>query len=239
MSKIEIYNEDCYQAIVTDPPYQIENLKGGGMAKEKHISNVMEQIGESKIDIGIDLNILPEFLRVLKKPNIYIWCNEKQIFEYLNFFVGTHKLNFKILTWRKTNAMPLCGGKYLNDKEFCLYFYKGIKLNTNYSSATTHYDLPINIKDKELYTHPTIKPLEIIKNLITNSTLSGGVVLDPFLGSGTTAVACKELDRDFIGFEINKEYYDIAIDRLNGISQQDRKIKEQGQLSLFGEDISC
>lgn len=57
--------------------------------------------------------------------------------------------------------------------------------------------------------------------------------MDPFLGSGTTAVACKELDRSFIGFELNEEYYKIAVDRLNGITQIDRKKQEQGQMMLF------
>lgn len=53
------------------------------------------------------------------------------------------------------------------------------------------------------------------------------------MGSGTTAVACKELDRHYIGFEIDKTYYDIAIDRLNGITQIDRKNEEDGMIKLF------
>ncbi len=181
----KIYLGDAYELIkkipdksidliVTDPPYQIEQLSGGGMAKEKHINNVMEQIGEAKIDVGIDLSLLPEFMRVMKKPNIYIWCNEKQVYEYLKFFVGENKCNLKIITWHKTNAMPLCGGKYLNDTEFCLYFFKGVRLNTTYASALTHYEQPINKADKEQYDHPTIKPLNIIKNLIINSSNGGG-----------------------------------------------------------------
>lgn len=58
-------------------------------------------------------------------------------------------------------------------------------------------------------------------------------MLDTFMGSGTTAVACKETGRHFIGFEINKTYYDIAIDRLNGITQQDKKLKEAGFINIF------
>ena len=58
-------------------------------------------------------------------------------------------------------------------------------------------------------------------------------MLDCFLGSGTTAVACKELNRHYIGFEIDKKYYEIACDRLKGITQQDKKIIESGQMSLF------
>ena len=62
-------------------------------------------------------------------------------------------------------------------------------------------------------------------------------MLDCFLGSGTTAVACKELNRHFIGFELNPKFHKIACDRLNGITQQDRKIQETGQLSLFDLDF--
>jgi DNA modification methylase len=53
------------------------------------------------------------------------------------------------------------------------------------------------------------------------------------MGSGTTAVACKETNRQYIGFEIDEKYYQIAQDRLNGITQKERKIKEQGQMSIF------
>ena len=62
---------------------------------------------------------------------------------------------------------------------------------------------PINVKDKKEYPHPTIKPLNVIKTLIGNSTRPGDIVLDPFLGSGTTAIACMELGRKYIGYEIN------------------------------------
>ena len=61
----------------------------------------------------------------------------------------------------------------------------------------------------------------------------GGVILDSFMGSGTTAVACKELGRNYIGFELNKRYYQIAVDRLNGISQKDKRLKEQGVNTIF------
>lgn len=212
--------------ILTDPPYQIESLTGGGMAKEKHISNVMEELGAASLEIGIKDEILEEFMRVMKKPNIYIWCNKKQIYQYMNFFVGKYGLNFVPIVWHKTNAMPLCGGKYLDDCEYCLYFYKGIKLNTTYDTAATVYNLPINIQDKNDYKHPTIKNLEIAKNMVINSTNKGETVLDVFAGSGTHLVAAKETGRNYIGFEINPEYHRIATDRLAGINQK-------GEMNLF------
>lgn len=219
--------------IVTDPPYEINSLTGGGMLKEKRIENLMDSLENENLHIGIKEDILNEFIRVCKKINIYIWCNKTLIPKLLDFFVIKHKCTFDIITWHKTNAMPLCGGKYLTDTEYCLYFKDGVKLNTTYDTAKTHYELPINIQDKVLYSHPTIKPIQIIKNLITNSSLEGGVILDTFMGSGTTAVACKELNRQYIGFELNPKFYEIANDRLNDVTQVDKKKEEQGYMRLF------
>lgn len=241
-----IYNVDCYEAIkdipdksidliVTDPPYLIESTKGGKNSKlAKSITRMNNQLEEANICCSIDTNILDEFMRVMKKPNIYIWCNHKQIPLYINYFVNDKKCNFDIIIWSKTNATPLFSNKYMTDKEYCLYFRNGGYCNPqNYEKAKTVYQLPLNVKDKELYEHPTIKPIEIIRNIIDNSTKQNDVVLDCFLGSGTTAVAAKELGRQYIGFEVNPHFFNIAQDRLNGMSVQDRKLKDAGQMSLF------
>lgn len=165
-------------------------------------------------------------MRVMKKPNIYIWCNKKQILEYLNYFVGQHDCAFEILTWCKTNPTPLCGGNYLVDKEFCLYFRKGVKLNTRFETAFTWWVSQKNKNDKDHFEHPTIKPMNIIKTLIQNSSTEGDIVLDCFMGSGTTAIGCKETNRQFIGFEIDPKWHKIANDRLENIDAN-------GQMSLF------
>lgn len=84
-----------------------------------------------------------------------------------------------------------------------------------------------------IYNMDTIKPIQFVKDMIFNSTKKGDVVLDTFMGSGTTAVACKELDRHYVGFELNPKYYQIAIDRVNGITKEDREALDKGQLTLF------
>lgn len=78
---------------------------------------------------------------------------------------------------------------------------------------------PINSEDKRVFGHPTIKPLNIIQTLILNSTREGETVLDCFMGSGTTGVACAKLNRNFIGMEINEDYYRIASIRINEENQ--------------------
>lgn len=154
-------------------------------------------------------------MRVMKKPNIYIWCNKKQILDYLNYFVEMHKCSFEIMVWIKTNPIPGYGKNYLVDKEFCLYFRKGITLTTTYESAKTYWITPTNVADKKKYNHPTIKPLWIIENLVRNSSAVGDTVLDCFMGSGTTGVACKKSERKFIGIEMDENYFNLAKKRIS------------------------
>ena len=79
-------------------------------------------------------------------------------------------------------------------------------------------------KEKELDMHPTQKPVALIQYLIRTYSNEGDTILDNCMGSGTTAIACIKEKRNFIGFELNKEYYDKACKRIN---------QEQAQLTLF------
>jgi DNA modification methylase len=122
----------------------------------------------------------------------------------------------------------------LSDLEYCLYFRgKGVRLNDGYELKSKYHIEPTNKSDKDLYDHPTIKPLELVKRHLLHATQENDIVLDTFLGSGTTAVACVETNRRYIGFEINPEYYQIAVDRLNGLSQQEKRDKQNGVISIF------
>lgn len=205
--------------IIIDPPYLIENTNGGTRSRlAKSIRGMNTEIEERKLTNGIDSNIFKDLIRIQKNINIYIWCNGKQIPEYLDFFVKQNHCKFDILIWNKTNATPLYSNKYMNDKEYCLYFRKNGYCNPkNYNDAKTVWYLPINMSDKKKYRHPTIKPLNIIKTLVKNSSNEGDIVLDCFSGSGTTCVAAKELNRQYIGIEIDPEYHKISVDRLEGI----------------------
>ena len=190
----KIYKANCYEAIknipdnsidliVTDPPYEIEVDGGNTNIGKSYKKGICHELKELDIINGINEELLNEYLRIMKKPNIYIWCNKKQIPSYLDFFVTKRNFSFEILVWCKTNPTPLCGGNYLIDKEFCLYFRKNVKLNTTFESAKTYWIQKKNVEDKNDYKHPTIKPLDIIKTLIENSSNEGGVVLDTFMGS--------------------------------------------------------
>ena len=135
--------------------------------------------------------------------------------------------------------MPATNDTWLPNIEHCLVFkQKGApRYNDGYELKSKWYLSQTNKSDKELYNHPTIKPMELVKRHLLHSTNENDIVLDPFLGSGTTCVAAKELGRQYIGIEINEKYYQIAKDRLNGITQKDKKLGKMNLLDFDnGED---
>lgn len=207
--------DNSIDLIVTDPPYEIASTKrkkdGNGVSKA--YANLNHELDQADVTGGIDFRILDQFVRVMKKINIYIFCNKKQILPYLEYFVKNLGCSFEILVWIKSNPIPAYGRNYLIDKEYCLYFRKNVMLHTTYESAKTYWITPTNKKDKQAYQHPTVKPLHIIKTLIANSSAEGDVILDPFLGSGTTMVASAELGRTCIGIEKSSQYFEVAVNR--------------------------
>lgn len=228
---------DCYELIkelpdnsvdcvYTDIPYLYENGGGGSSDLSKRIRKVSD---EYLIDIknGIDYRILKDFVRVMKKINIFIWCSKLQILDLMKFFIDEKNCFFEILTWNKSNPTPATNNTWLPDIEYCLHFKEsGIKLNDGYELKSKWYTSAINKGDKDMFNHPTIKPLPLVKRHLLHATQPNDIVLDCFMGSGTTAVACEETGRQFIGFEIDEKWCKIANDRLN-------KTDANGQISLF------
>lgn len=231
MEDINILYGDAYELIkkvqdksidliITDPPYLIEMNKGSGIMKDKKITRQLDDIKN-----GFDFSIFNEFERVMKEINIYIYCSIKQVNDIMNYWIPKVK-HYNLLVWCKTNPPPLINRNFLSDIEYILYF-SNVGLNTlKYEKHHKYYISGINCYDKNLYLHPTIKPEEQIENFIQLSSKEKDVILDAFVGSGTTAVACKNTNRRFIGFEYNKKYFEIATDRLKGIDTK-------GNIKLF------
>lgn len=233
MSNIKLIQGDCLKIlktipdksidlIVTDPPYVIQT-RGAGLYKQADKQYVKEL---DNIKDGFDKAILDEMCRVLKKINIYFFCSQAQIIPLLDYFVKERGCNWNLLCWHKTNPVPACGNKYLTDTEYILFFReKGVKIYGEFKTKFTYYVTPLNQKDKKLWEHPTIKPLDIIANLVINSTNEGNVVMDPFMGSGTTGVACKHTNREFIGIELDDKYFSIAKKRIEGQVEQFQQLE--------------
>jgi DNA modification methylase len=221
--QVNLYNGDCLNwlkkmsdksvdLVVTDPPYEIET-SGAGIYKQEDKQYVKELVGMKD---GFSEEILDELCRVMKKINIYLFCSQKQIIPLLDYFVKKKGCNWNLLSWHKSNPIPACGNKYLTDTEFILFFReKGVKVYGSFDTKKTYYVTPLNQKDKKKYGHPTCKPEEIVRNLIINSSNEGDIVLDPFMGSGTTGAVSVSINRKFIGIELNDQYFKVAQDRIN------------------------
>lgn len=222
--------------IVTDPPYdfgcKVHQVSSGLFRSRTCVyGGEIEKLGCNK---HFDTSILDDYLRILKHCNIYIWCNKNQIFDYLDFFTRKHNFNFEIFTWCKLNPPPFVSRHYLKDKEYCLFFWESTSyLKVSYQTGKTFFVTDTNVADKSIFGHPCCKPENIISNFISNSSCVGDVVFDSFVGSGTTCAVAKKLGRHYLGFEINKKFFQVAIDRCNGVTPYTRKLKNAGQMSLF------
>ena len=194
-------------------------------------NKIKQHIDFISIEDGIDYSILDEFVRVMKKINCFIWCSKLQIFDIMKYFLGGglqgREVYFEILTWNKTNPTPTTNNSWLPDIEYCLYFReKGVIYNDGYELKSKWFESPANKKDKDKFNHPTIKPVELVKRHLLHTTQPNDVVLDCFMGSGTTCVACKDIGRKYIGFEISEKWFKVAQDRLNNLDAT-------GQFSMF------
>lgn len=203
--------------VVIDPPYDFMSKHYGKSYSEDGAFGSLGRTYHSELEsntiiTGINEDVLQELIRIMKKVNIYIWCSKEQILKYINFFKN---YNMDLLTWHKTNPIPTCSNKYLSDTEYILFFReKGVKIYGTYATKKKYYVTPTNKEDKKSYKHPTIKPVDIIENLIINSSKENDVVLDCFMGSGTTGVACMNTNRNFIGIELDEKYFEIAKERI-------------------------
>lgn len=203
--------------VVTDPPYEIATT-GAGMYKQADKQYIKELNGMKD---GFSEEVLDELCRVMKKINIYFFCSQKQIIPLLDYFVKKKKCNWNILSWHKTNPIPACGNKYLTDTEFILFFReKGVKVYGSFDTKRTWYATPLNQSDKKKYRHPTVKPLSILENLVVNSSQKGEVVLDCFMGSGSTGITALNNRRKFIGIELDPQYFIIAKERIEKETMQ-------------------
>ena len=222
---MKLYHGDCLEVmkgladksvdcVIIDPPYDMTSggHGNGDLADRQTARNIL--LKESKLFDGFDNVILDDLCRIMKKINIYIFCSKNQIHQLLDYFEDKAD-TFDFLCWHKTNPSPLCNMTYLNDTEYLLNFReKGCIIRGEVQQKKKYFLTSVNQKDKKEYNHPTIKPLEIIEQLIINGTDSGQIVLDCFMGSGTTGVACKNLDREFIGIELDDKYFEIAKNRI-------------------------
>ena len=204
--------------VLTDPPYELSKSKGGGMMG-KGGRKFMEQVNQADMVSGIDTNLFLDIcLGLFDKKQKFcgvFTCSNKQLIEYISW-AEVNRLQYGVGVWNKTNPAPLCNYKYLGDVEYWIYI-KGnkSKILGSYASKSMVYTSKINKADKDRYNHPTCKPVDFMEKFLINHTGECDTVLDPFMGSGSTGVATKNLNRKFIGIEMDEGYFNIAKERIN------------------------
>ena len=242
---IELLQGDCLELmdktpeksidlIVTDPPYL--HVKGGMKSKRFNVGRVWSadsrMVNEmSDFDKKEIFKFLDASLRVLKKANMYIFCSKLQLvhyFEYISEYNASvpksRALKYDLLIWDKLDNRMMSSKFHASDIEYIVRIYEpGVSLNKVWDedgkkSDSDHY-MKLQSFKKPNGEHTTQKPVELIKRLIRISSRENDLVLDPFVGSGTTGVACKNLNRNFIGMELDEEYFKIATERINEMSE--------------------
>lgn len=214
------YNEDCMkilptledrsiECIITDLPYDIVSKFGEDRAK---YSGQLRKLDKGKADtITFSLeDFLNEIARV-SNGGIYLFCGYQQFSTIFNFFDKHKDFMQRVCFWHKTNPSPMNGQHmYLNATE-PIIFAKRRKTTFNPRCVHNVFEFP-TCKSK---IHPTEKPKHLLQQLILDSTCEFDTVADFCGGSFSTGVASLELNRNFIGVELDKEYYDSAFKRLD------------------------
>ncbi len=248
----KIYHEDCLElltkisnesidCIVTDPPYIIskEGSKIGRNYQHyewKRESNIKQDFGKWDRDWLTDKDYFDwvaewfrECCRTLKQGGwIYIFFDKQRTGYFDLFFAPANDIKARtVYIWAKTNPAPSFRKvNWVSATESIWVGSKGdSKLkNFKYQKEMHNYFLYPNSSAYGETEHPTEKPLSLITHLIQVNSNENETILDPFIGSGTTAIACIRTKRNYIGIEKDKGYYDIACKRIE---------KEREQLTIL------
>lgn len=223
---IELFNKDCFlfletvednkvDLVLIDPPYIISRDTGfmnTQLDKYKTLSYDFGSWDVNEIDIE---RLFKECYRVLKKHGTLICFYDLWKIESLKASLENNKFKqIRFIEWIKTNPVPVNSKlNYLsNVREIAVLGVKHSKPTFNSVYDKGIYNYPI-CNDKDRF-HPTQKPVNLMEDLVIKHSKENDLVLDCFSGSGSCMVACYNTNRNFIGCEIDKDYYDKSLERI-------------------------
>lgn len=230
MKGIQLLKGDCFELmkdipdgsvdlIVTDPPFL--HVKGGMKSKkfntgtwkaESYTNSQMNDFGKEKVFAFLD-----EANKKMRKTNFYIFCSKLQL-EFYFLWISRHRKKFDLLVWDKQKKSMKSTKFFTSDIDYVVRIYEsGVSLNKVIKKdgvADSEYYTKIQSYPQPKGMHETMKPVELLEKYILLSSDKNDTVLDPFMGSGSTAVACVKTGRNFIGIETNDEYFNIAKERI-------------------------
>ena len=202
--------------IITDPPYNISQDNNFSTMK-----NPRKGVDFGEWDKDFDLyNWISDYSEILdKNGSMIIFCSYRFISHIIDKLESSGMVVKDTIIWKKSNPMPRnIDRRYVQDTEFAVWAVKkNAKWTFNKPNDISYlrscYETS-TVSGKEKTNHPTQKSLKLMENIIKVHTNENDVVLDPFMGSGSTGVAALKHHRKFIGIELEKEYFDIASERL-------------------------
>lgn len=232
MTRIELYNEDCIDAMsrmssdsvdafIVDPPYGIDF-----QSNRRVVSKKMSKIAN---DIEVPVDWIPYAYSLLKDTGcMFCFCR----FDTENTFIEAMKkagffIKSEVIWFKMTHGSGDLEGAYAPSHENAIFATK------TKSGFSFPYSRPEDVYDfkkvpSNALVHPNEKPLALMSRIVMDLTRPGMLVVDPYCGSGTTLLACKNAGRNAIGCEITKEYYDVAYKKLN---------PPLNQLSFLGDAV--
>jgi site-specific DNA-methyltransferase (adenine-specific) len=208
MKKLE---NDSVDLIVTDPPYKIitgGDSNGKNSTRPKGMLSGNRELMKTVPKFN---EWLPECYRVLKEgSHAYFMVNFSNLFELQQAVVTSGFQIHNLLVWQKNNNTP--SQYYMKNCEYIIFARKGKAkwINDIGGSKTVHQFN--NILGNKV--HPTEKPVDLMEFYIKNSSNENDIILDPFMGSGSTGIACLNTNRRFIGCELDEGYFEIATKRI-------------------------
>ena len=212
---------------LTDIPYDEINRE----------SNGLRQLNKSLADIiTFDLNKFLQEVYRTTKGTIIIFCGQHQLSEIKNFFQekqNQHKGTVRQLIWQKTNPSPMNGQHiYLSGIENAIWFKnRGATFNAHCKNTVFTYPC-----GRSKF-HPAEKNHDLIKELLLDNSDENQIVFDPCMGSGTTGIIALQNNRNFIGIELDENYFKIAQQRINntleGIYQSQQQTERNNYVTYF------
>jgi DNA modification methylase len=222
--------DNSIDLIITDPPYMVSQESNIGRKSLSGRNDVKLKFGDwdvfkSEADYkNFTESWFRECVRILKpKSWIYVFFSKEKIGYFPLEFAPKYGMNTRtIFIWIKTNPTPSFRKmNYLSSAEFIWVGSKGDSKIKNFlqQKEMVNYMITPNSSVYGVSGHPNEKPEILVSRFVLTSSYENEVVLDPFMGSGTTAVVCKKLNRRYIGIEKNPEYIEMAKKRLSVISE--------------------
>ena len=212
--------DESVSLVLTDPPYEISRQSNfaSGEPTGRDVDRFRISIDFGEWDAGGSFNLdqmCREIFRILKQSGYFVCFYDLwKICELKNAMLCAGFCQLRFIEWVKTNPVPINSKlNYLtNAREIAVCAVKGGNpvFNSEYDNGI--YSFPIYHEDERF--HPTQKPVDLFRSLILKHSNPGDIVFDPFMGSGTTAIAAIIEKRHFLGFELNMDYYKKAIRRI-------------------------